>query len=58
MMTRRRYEVLGTDDLGDVHSFQTDDRERAEEIKAIMAEDLRGVELTDRQDEPAAEKPE
>jgi hypothetical protein len=26
----RRYRVSGTDDLGDVHAFETDDRERAE----------------------------
>lgn len=46
-MAKRRYEVVGEDDLGDVHSFQTDDRERAEEIVAIMREDLDQVELID-----------
>jgi len=46
-MFSRRFEVYGTDDLGDVHSFRTDSRERADEIKAIMADDLEGVELRD-----------
>ena len=44
-MQRRKYEVSGTDDLGGVHTFTTDDRERAEEVKAIMGEDLEDVEL-------------
>lgn len=35
-MQKRKYEVSGTDDLGDFHTFATDDRERAEEVKAIM----------------------
>jgi hypothetical protein len=47
-MTHRRYEVFGTDDLGDVHSFNTDDRERAEEIVEIMREDLADVKLVER----------
>ena len=42
---KRRFEVSGTDDLGDVHTFATDDRDRAEEIMAIMGEDLEEVEL-------------
>ena len=42
---QRRYRVSGTDDLDDVHAFETDDRERAEEMRAIMAEDLEDVEL-------------
>ena len=41
----RRYRVSGTDDLGDVHAFETEDRERAEEMRAIMGEDLEDVEL-------------
>jgi hypothetical protein len=45
---KRKYEVSGIDDLGDVHTFSTDDRERAEEIVAIMREDLDEVELTER----------
>ena len=46
-MSRRRYEVTGEDDLGDIHSFQTDDRVRAEEIAELMREDLERVELLD-----------
>ena len=46
-MTKRRYEVRGEDDLGDMHSFHTDDRARADEIAAIMREDLEQVELID-----------
>jgi hypothetical protein len=41
----RRFEVSGTDDLGDVHSFHTDDRERAEEMQRLMSEDLEEVQL-------------
>jgi hypothetical protein len=48
LRTQRRYRVSGTDDLGDVHAFETDDRERAEEMRAIMGEDLEGVGLEDR----------
>lgn len=44
-MEKRKYEVSGTDDLGDVHTFATDDRKRAEEILSIMREDLDEVEL-------------
>ncbi len=44
-MEKRTYEVSGTDDLGDVQTFAIDDRERAEEIRAIMREDLDEVEL-------------
>lgn len=43
----RQYSVSGIDDLGDVHTFSTDDRERAEEVAAIMSEDLENVELRD-----------
>ena len=41
---KRRYHVSGIDDLGDVHTFSTDDRDRADEIRTIMGEDLRNVE--------------
>ena len=44
-MSRRKYEVFGEDDLGNVHSFHTDDRDRAEEIAELMREDLEHVEL-------------
>jgi hypothetical protein len=47
-MSKRRYEVTGTDNLGDVHTFGTDDRERAEEVAAIMREDLEKVELVEK----------
>jgi hypothetical protein len=47
MTPTRRYKISGTDDLGDVHTFETDDLERAEEIKAIMGEELEDVQLTD-----------
>ena len=43
----RRYHVSGIDDLGDVHTFSTDDRVRADEIRAIMQDDLEQVELRD-----------
>ena len=46
-MARRKYEVTGEDDLGDIHSFHTDDRERAEEIAELMREDLERVELVE-----------
>ena len=44
-MLKPKYEVHGCDDLDDVHIYRTDDRERAEEILAIMREDLEDVEL-------------
>lgn len=43
----RRYRVSGVDEDGDVHAFETDERARAEEMRAIMAEDLNGVTLVD-----------
>ena len=46
-MRKRKYEVSGVDDLGDVHIFATDDRERAEEIAVIMRDDLEEVEMTE-----------
>ncbi len=46
-MKKRRFEVSGVDDLGDVHTFGTDDRERAEEIAEITREDLEQVELSE-----------
>ena len=44
-MVRRKYDVSGMDDLGDVQYFATDDRERAQEVLATMREDLEDVEL-------------
>lgn len=45
---RRKYEVSGTDDLGDVHVFATDDRAHAEELAEIMREDLDDVKLQEK----------
>jgi hypothetical protein len=45
MNQQRRYRVSGTDEHGDVHAFETDNLESAEEMKAIMGEDLNDVEL-------------
>ena len=47
MSRRRRYEVTGIDDLGDVHTFGSDDRERAVEVAELMREDLESVEITE-----------
>jgi hypothetical protein len=46
-MAKRKYEVCGEDDLGDIHSFQTNDRERAEEVAEVMREDLESVQMTE-----------
>lgn len=48
MASGKRFEVSGTDDLGDLHIFATDDQERADEIRAIMGEDLAEVTITDK----------
>jgi hypothetical protein len=48
MAKARKFEVSGVDDLGDIHCFLTDDRERAEEMVGLMAEDLENVELEER----------
>jgi hypothetical protein len=45
---QRRYRVSGTDEHGDVHAFETDNLESAEEMKAIMGEDLEEVHLEER----------
>lgn len=39
----RKYEVTGTDNLGDVHTFASDDRERAEEVAEVKRHDLPSV---------------
>lgn len=52
MDTGRRFTVTGTDDLGDVHSFATDDAERAEGMRGLMAEDLDNVALTEAEPAP------
>ena len=46
-MQRRKCEVSGTDESGDVRSFATDDRERAEGVMEIMREDLADVRLVE-----------
>ena len=46
-MQTRKYQVTGTDDLGDVHIYATDDRQRAEDVAAAMREDLENVELVE-----------
>lgn len=43
----RRYEVAGVDELGDVHVFRTDDRERADGVRRQLEEDLEHVLLCD-----------
>jgi hypothetical protein len=48
MMEQRRYRASGTDDHGDLHAFETDNPESAEEMRAIMGEDLADVRLEDR----------
>ena len=45
-MAKRKYEVCRTDDLGDIHIFMTDDRERAKGVAEVMREDLEHVEVT------------
>ena len=56
-MQQRKYEVIGTDDLNDVHIYRTDDRARAEEVAEAMREDLDTVELLQSDAPPAAQEP-
>ena len=49
-MLKRKYEVSATDDLGDVHIFRTDDRERADEVADAMREDLDQVDVSEMAD--------
>ncbi|QAY80375.1 hypothetical protein [Sphingosinicella sp. BN140058] len=44
-MDVRKYRVRGQDADGDIHIFLSDDRERAEDVRGMMAEDLDRVEL-------------
>ena len=44
-MSKRKYEISGEDEEGDVWTFSTDDRERAEAILEDMQKDLRNVEM-------------
>jgi GTPase len=41
----RAFNVSGVDDLGEVHTFSSNDRERSEEMRRLMAEELESVEL-------------
>jgi hypothetical protein len=45
-MEKRRFSVTGIDDLGDVHVFLTDNRQRAEGVAEAMREELEPVDLT------------
>lgn len=44
MTKERRYTVSGIDDQGDVHTFATDDPERAKAMHKQFSEDLTDVE--------------
>jgi len=44
----RRYRVSGIDERGDVQALETDDRERAGEMKRNMADRLSDVRIEDR----------
>jgi hypothetical protein len=46
-MHKRKYQVTGTDDLGDVHIFLTDSAERAEGVAEAMRDDLENVEVSE-----------
>ncbi|QAY77865.1 hypothetical protein [Sphingosinicella sp. BN140058] len=43
----RRYEVRGADVLGDLHSFRTDDRQRALEVAELLREEIGTVTFID-----------
>ena len=46
-MAKRKSEVCGTNDFGDIHIFCSDNGARAEEVADVMREDLEAVELTE-----------
>ena len=46
-MSKRRFQVCGTDGKGDLHIFHTDDRDRAEAMRAEFAEGLQDVQLSE-----------
>lgn len=48
MERQRRYRVSGVDEDGDVQAFETDDRDRADDVHKQMIEDLDAVTLEDR----------
>ena len=41
---KKRFRVSGVDENGDIHAFETDDRERAKAYQEGMMEDLSDVE--------------
>jgi hypothetical protein len=43
----KRFLVSGRDDVGDKHSFETDDTELAEAVAAMMREDSDHVTITE-----------
>jgi hypothetical protein len=43
---KRKFEVSGLDAEGDVRIFRTDDRQKAEDMESLMAEDLEDVEVS------------
>lgn len=47
MSMTRKFEVVGIDDLGDVHTFASDDRNRAERVEEQMREELENVKLVE-----------
>lgn len=51
MDIQRKYRVAGTDDLGDVHVFLTDDRQRAEGVAEAMRQELDVVDLIELPDQ-------
>lgn len=53
-MADRRYRVCGTDDLGDVHAFESDDEDRARYYLETVKEDLGDATLVDRGAVPQA----
>jgi hypothetical protein len=44
-VSRRRFEVSGIDNRGDLHSFRTDERERAETMCVRFKQDFEEVRL-------------
>ena len=49
-MPKRKCEISGTDEEGDVWTFATGDRERAEGVLDEMREDLENVEMKENRD--------
>lgn len=46
-MAKRKFEVTATDEQGDIWTFATDDRERAEAMLADMEQDFSSAEMID-----------